>query len=122
SVPCGAGQIVTDCCLPPAPLPAPNCSMTGTTIDCPANSGGVSVCTAHVTVSQSAPMNLGQEVPQLAGKSSFGNLSISQIAYVVDNNSLNVDLPPVIIYLAAEGVTDPGQATKFGTVPAIAAR
>ena len=25
-VPCGAGQIVTDCCNPPAPLPAPDCS------------------------------------------------------------------------------------------------
>jgi hypothetical protein len=121
SVPCGAGQLVTNCCAPPAPLPAPNCSMPGTTIDCPPSSGGVSVCTAHVTVSQSVPMNLGQESPQLAGKSSFANLSIKQISYAVDSNSLNIDVPPVIIYLAAEGVTDPAQATKFGTVPAIAA-
>jgi hypothetical protein len=42
---------------------------------------------------------------------------------VVSNNSLNVDLPPLSIYLAPSNVTDPTdpRAVLFGTVPSIPA-
>src|SRR5215468_5458082 len=56
-VPCGTGQIVTDCCNPPPPLPAPDCNANMVT--CEPNAGGTSVCTAQITVSQASPINLG---------------------------------------------------------------
>src|SRR5580765_8049380 len=59
-VPCGAGQIVTDCCNPPPPLPAPDC--TANQITCEQNENGTNVCMAQMTVSQSSPINLGQEI------------------------------------------------------------
>src|SRR3954447_15085768 len=64
-VPCGAGQIVTDCCNPPAPLPAPDCSANP--ITCEQNENGMDVCMAEAKVSQSQTMNLGQDVQQLSG-------------------------------------------------------
>jgi hypothetical protein len=122
-VPCGTGQPVTDCCNPPAGLglPMPDCSMT--MLACETDTHGMDVCTAVVTITQSQSMNLGQEVPQLQGAVGLGNLSINQISYTVMDNTLNIDLPPVTLYLAPSGITDPNDASakKFGTVPAIAA-
>jgi hypothetical protein len=121
AVPCGSGQLITDCCNPPAGLglPMPDCSMT--MLACEANSGGTDVCTAVVTVSQSQTLNLGQQVPQLQGAVGLGNVTINQISYTVVDNSLDIDLPPVTLFLAPNGVTDPNDpgAKKFGTVPAI---
>jgi len=123
AVPCGSGQVITDCCNPPAGLglPMPDCTMT--MLACEANAGGMNVCTAVVPVSQGQSMNLGQQVPQLQGAVGLGNVSINQISYTVVDNSLNIDLPPVTLYLAPNGVTDPNDpnAKKFGTVPTIAA-
>ena len=99
----------------------PDCTMT--MLACEANAGGMNVCTAVVPVSQGQSMNLGQQVPQLQGAVGLGNVSINQISYTVVDNSLNIDLPPVTLYLAPNGVTDPNDpnAKKFGTVPTIAA-
>jgi hypothetical protein len=123
AVPCGTGQIITDCCNPPAGLglPMPDCSMT--MLACEANTAGMDVCTAVVTVSQSQTLNLGQQVPQLQGAVGLGNLTINQISYTVLDNTLNIDLPPVTLFLAPNNVTDPNDPTakKFGTVPSIAA-
>src|SRR6266404_4873891 len=108
-VPCGAGQVVTDCCNPPDPLPQPDCSVNA--LSCDNN-----VCALHVDVSVSQVMDLKKEVPAL---SSFSNQSlidvtITQIKYAY-SSSMNVDLPPVDLYLAPDGVTsasDPS-AKKF---------
>jgi len=99
----------------------PDCTMT--MLDCEANAGGMDVCTAVVTLSQSQQLNLGQQVPQLQGAVGLGNVSINNISYTVLDNSLNIDLPPVTLFLAPNGVTDPNDPTakKFGTVPAITA-
>jgi hypothetical protein len=114
SVPCGDGQVITDCCNPPA-------DCTTTPLVCqPDNSSvnnGANVCTAVIPESISNSINLSG-----AGLSSFpaGNISIDSVAYTVSNNTLNVDLPPVAIYLAPDGVTDPKNgAMLFGTIPAI---
>jgi len=121
SVPCGDGQVIADCCNPPPPAPAPDCTTTPL-VCAPDNSSvnnGASVCTAEIPQSISNTINLSG-----AGLSSFpaGNISIDSIAYTVSNNTLNVDLPPVAIYLAPEGVTDPKNgAMLFGTIPAIMA-
>jgi hypothetical protein len=117
AVPCGAGQLVMDCCAPPAPLPQPNCAMTPLACD-------EGLCALHQPVTVVQKMNLGQEVPQLRSLSGqrLVNVSISQIRYTV-NSTLNVDMPPVALYLAPDGVSDPNdpQAKRFGTVPTTAA-
>jgi hypothetical protein len=119
-VPCGTGQAVTDCCNPPAPAPTPDC--TTTPLVCAADSSGASVCTAQIPESFPTEINLGSTVP---GLSSFptGNISIKSVDYTISNNTLNVDLPPVTIYLAPDMVTDPrdARAAVFGTIPAIPA-
>jgi len=120
-VPCGTGQIVTDCCNPPAPLPAPDCNAN--TVTCEPNASGANVCTAQVTVSQATPINLGQEVPALNSITGVLNIKIKKISYTVNDNTLSVNLPDVVLYVAPQGVTDPNDpsAQKFGTMPAIAA-
>jgi hypothetical protein len=123
-VPCGASLPVpfTDCCNPPPPLPSPGCS-ANQQIACEQNENGMDVCTASATVSKSQTMNLGQEVQQLSGLTGVVSISIKHIGYQVTANTLDIDLPDVILYLAPEGVTDASDpnAQKFGTMPAIAA-
>ena len=119
-VPCGAPPVV-DCCSPTPPLPQPDCNMTP--ITCEQNENGMNVCMAQVTVSQSTTMNLGMEVPDLAGFTSIVNIKIKRIGYVVNANTLTVDLPDVDLYLAPSGVMDPmdSQAIHFGKLPGIPA-
>lgn len=120
-VPCGAGQLVMDCCNPPAPAPMPNCAMAP--ITCEANSAGTAVCTALVTASVSQAVNLSAEVPDLAAATSLADVRIEAINYEVPSNTLNVDVPPLALFLAPAGVTDPADpsAVKFGTLPLIPA-
>lgn len=122
SVPCGDGQLVTDCCNPPDPAPKPDCTTTPL-VCAPDNSSvnnGASVCTAELPESLASEINLGNSVPSSVPT---GNISIASVGYVVTSNSLNVDLPPVTIYLAPDGVTKPtdAQAMVFGTIPVIPA-
>lgn len=95
-----------------------NCNTTP--LSCPAGS-----CEADIPESLSSAINLAQQVPQLATfpGHSLVKVSISSISYQVSDNTLNVDLPPMAIYLAPDGVTDVNDpsAMLFGTVPAIPA-
>ena len=120
-VPCGPDQTITDCCNPPQPLPMPDCAMTP--LVCEPNGGATGVCTAVVTVSTGQAVNLSSEVPDLAGATSLVDLRIEHIDYKVPSNTLNVDVPPMALYLAPAGVTDPNdtRAVKFGTLPLIPA-
>lgn len=81
------------------------------------------VCTAVVAVTQSTEMNLGQEAPELGGVTGAVDISIDRIGFAVTTNTLNVDLPPVLLYMAPAGVTDPAdpRAMLFGTVPSVPA-
>lgn len=91
-----------------------------TPLTCPAGT-----CEADVPESAYSPINLAQQVPQLATfpGHSLVKVSISSIKYDVTQNTLNVDLPPMEIYLAPDGVTDASDpsAALFGTVPPIPA-
>ncbi|HEY2903115.1 MAG TPA: hypothetical protein VGL59_21210 [Polyangia bacterium] len=113
AVPCGDGQLVTDCCsLPP---PAPDCSVNMITCD-------NALCTLHVPLSLAQSVNLKMEVPALSSFSnqSLINVTISKISYTYAS-TLNVDLPPMDLYIANDGVTTaPGDgAQKFGTTKTI---
>ena len=91
-------------------------------ISCDQNENGAMVCMAQMTVSQSTPIDLGQEVPALNSITGVLNIKIKKISYTVNANTLTVNLPDVILYVAPQGVTDPNDpnAQKFGTLPAIA--
>ncbi len=120
-VPCGPTQTVMECCNPPQPLPMPDCTMTP--LVCEPNGGSIGVCTAVVTVSVAQAVNFSAEVPDLAGATSLVDLRIERIDYAVPSNTLNVDVPPLALYLAPAGVMDASdsRAVKFGTIPLIPA-
>jgi hypothetical protein len=121
--------------LPPAALPrvpcttGDECCALGATFgyDCAVNrplicdGGG---CAVEIVVETHQSIDLGREVPELAGLSGqrLADVFISKISYTV-TNMLNVELPAVKLYLAPDGVTTTadGQAAEFGTVPATAA-
>jgi hypothetical protein len=115
TIPCGADG---DCCTL-AGAAGYTCSST-LMLSCPAGS-----CEAQVPESTHSSVNLAMQVGQLATfpGHSLVNVSIQSINYTVSNNTLNVDLPPISIYLAPDGVTDPNDpsAELFGTVPPIPA-
>jgi hypothetical protein len=91
-----------------------------TPLMCPAGS-----CEADIPESLSSSINLAQSVPQLATfpGHSLLKVSIASISYQVADNTLNVDLPPILVYLAPDGVTDISDPSVmlFGTVPSIPA-
>src|SRR5882724_6733078 len=112
AVPCGAGQLVTDCCHPPAPAPAPDC--VATPLAC-VNS----VCALEFPVNISQKIDLKNEVPSLASVAASSlSITIKQITYTIAS-TMNVELPSIDIYVAPSTVTsvDDPSAKKFGTVP-----
>jgi hypothetical protein len=96
---------------------------------CPPAVGNVSftcdnaVCTAHVPVVVAQPMNLKSEVSALSSVNSqtLADITLESMSYVVDNTT-DVALPELSLYLAPDKVTDPMMAQKFGTVPAVPAK
>jgi hypothetical protein len=106
TVPSVACTTDAECCPPGSP------SCAGLVCD-------GTMCALHKTVVVTETMTLGAEVPQLHGAQSLADVFISQIRYTTAS-TLNVVLPPVTIYLAPNGVSDPADpaAKKFGTVPA----
>jgi hypothetical protein len=115
AVPCGGSNVVQDCCNPPAPLPKPNCAANP--LMCVSG-----VCTLEQPVTVSNTVNLKAEVPVLSSVSnqSIADITLSNLHYEAQN-TLNVDVPPLVLYIAADGVTNPNDpsAQKFGTVPMI---
>jgi hypothetical protein len=91
-----------------------------TPLTCPAGS-----CEADVPESLNSSINLAQSVPQLATfpGHSLVKVTIASINYQVSDNTMNVDVPSMQIFLAPDGITDAHDpsAALFGTVPAIPA-
>ena len=113
SIACGSDN---DCCTLGA---AAGLDCTMTTLACQSGS-----CAAELPESQATSIDLATDVmPSLSQYTSLVSISISRITYTVRSNSLNIDVPPLSIYLAPDGVTDPtdSRAQLFGTVPAITA-
>lgn len=89
-------------------------------------SAGAGVCAVRLPI-ESPPQIIDLSMQsQLSGVNgqTLASVSISQIAYVIDSNSLNRDLPPIELFLAPQNVTSTSDPTahKFGTVPAIASK
>ena len=111
SIACGSDS---DCCTLGS---AAGLDCTMTTLACMSGS-----CAAELPESQATMIDLSQ-VPSLSSYTSLVSISISSIKYAVRNNTLNVAVPPLSIYLAPNTVTDPtdSRAVLFGTVPSIPA-
>lgn len=116
TIPCAADA---DCCPLLVSAAGIDCSML--ICDAPTQS-----CAFAVTV-ETPPqtVNLKDESPSLSKYSSQNILAItvSSISYTIPRNTLNVDLPPVDLFVAPLGTTtasDPA-AIQFGTVPVIRA-
>jgi hypothetical protein len=114
TIPCTASA---DCC--PVFVTAAGIDCTMLVCDAPTQS-----CAFTVTV-ETPPqsVNLKNEVPELASYSSQSvlDITLSRLTFDVNVNSLNVDLPPVDLFVASQNATstaDPS-AVKFGTVPVI---
>jgi hypothetical protein len=108
SVSCGQGGMVADCCQAPA-----NCATTPLACE-------NSVCVLEFSINQSQTINLKMQVPSLSSLSgqTLAKISISQVTYTIAS-TMNVDLPPVDVYIAPSNVTsssDPA-AQKFGSIP-----
>jgi hypothetical protein len=115
---CGSGGVVADCCNPPPPFPNFGCDKVPLACD-----GGV--CSLKFAYEQVQAVDLAKEVPSLSssGGQIFSSMTLTTIDLTVDENSLNVTLPPVDIYLApasANTASDPG-AKKIGTMSSKAA-
>ncbi len=105
---------------------ASDCCTLGTAagLDCATLACMSGSCADQLPESQATSINLSTDVkPSLSKYSSLVSISISRITYTVRSNTLNVDVPPLSIYLAPDGVTDPtdSRVQLFGTVPSIAA-
>ncbi len=114
--PCGAGTPIADCCAP-----AP-----GVTVDCQSYplACEAGTCTLGLRVEIPQSINLGMEAPEFkrVEGQSVAAIHLKAIHYDVVNN-LNVDVPPIDIFLApsdATSSTHPG-ARKLGTVPLLPA-
>jgi hypothetical protein len=100
AVPCGAGLV--DCCNPGAVVAqqfsAVNCSMYPLTCE--------GVCAFNLDYEVAQPVNLVDEVPALGGaeRNVLEDVFLKSIKYGVDNE-LNVDMPPVDVYVAPAGAT-----------------
>lgn len=119
--------------LPPATLPSFPCAddatcctaatAVGVNCDMVLCDGGSGTCALKVTVETTPQsIDLKTQAPELGKYSNQTviDVTIGQIKYDINMNSMNVDLPPVELFVAPDGTTstsDPA-ATRFGTVPA----
>src|SRR4051812_12768568 len=110
SIACAAD---TDCCPPAVMALGIDCAL----IVC---DGVSSTCAFAVTV-EAPPqeIDLKQSVPSSLSSQSVIDITVSQITYDVTENSMNVDLPPVQLFIADDSATsaDDPSAVLFGTVP-----
>ncbi|HJZ86275.1 MAG TPA: hypothetical protein VKN99_13940 [Polyangia bacterium] len=94
-----------------------SCQGTGWTLAC--NAG---TCEATVIAVLVAKVDLSTD-PTLARAKSVSDVTLKSIEYAICNNTLNVPVPQIEIWLAPETVTKPDPAMgakKIGTVPMVA--
>lgn len=82
-------------------------------------------CQVSVKVALWHTFDLGAERPelqQIEGQP-LVEVRIERVYYTVEENSLDVDSPPLTVYVAPEGIMSPddGQAQEVGTIPSISA-
>jgi hypothetical protein len=92
---------------------------------CSATCGSGDRCEVSVRVALWHTFDLGAERPelqQIEGQP-LVDVRIERVYYTVNQNSLDVDSPPLTVYVAPEGIMSPddNQAQAIGTIPSVAA-
>jgi hypothetical protein len=109
---------------------APQSCATAASMACASNcsascDSGTQTCDLSLAVSLSQPVNLEEEEPQLQTINSEPviKVTIDSVTYTVATNTLNVDTPPITIYVAPSTVTDATDpmAQAIGTLAAVPA-
>lgn len=108
----------------------PNLCRTLATAACPQGqctgscSATTMTCELTIPVRLFTTINLASERPELQQieDRAFVSVTIDSIGYGVSRNTLNVETPPMSIYIAPAAVMDPANATAIGTLPAIPPR
>jgi hypothetical protein len=110
---CGPTGVVSDCCNPPYPLPKFDCTTVPLACD-----GGV--CSLKFAYEQVQAVDLAKEVPSLSSSKGqiFSEMTLKTIDLTIEENTLNVSLPPVDIYLAPASIMTASNpaAKKIGTM------
>ena len=117
------GETIPSVPCPPADCTAAAdqfCTAGSCTADCDANAH----CQAHVSVSVFQSFDLANEAPELAEIASkpIASVTVESIAFRIKENTLNVPTPPLELYLAPQGVSDPAsdEAEHIGTLAPVA--
>jgi hypothetical protein len=112
-LPCGPGQPIADCCVPPAGAPAVDC--TRTPLVCEAER-----CVLSFRYEEVKEVNLARDVPSLKSYNGmiFSQVLLKQIDLDV-NNKLNVTTPAIDLFVAPINVTSTSMsgAQKIATIP-----
>ncbi len=92
---------------------------------CSGSCGNGDRCQVSVRVALWHTFDLGAERPelqQIEGQP-LVDVRIERVYYSVDENSLDVDSPPLTVYVAPEGIMSPddNQAQVVGTIPSVSA-
>ena len=92
---------------------------------CSGSCGAGHSCQVSVKVALWHTFDLGAERPelqQIEGQP-LVEVRIERVYYSVDENSLDVDSPPLTVYVAPEGIMSPddSQAQEVGTIPSVSA-
>ncbi|HLU68195.1 MAG TPA: hypothetical protein VKZ63_18050 [Kofleriaceae bacterium] len=90
---------------------------------CAGACGGDDTCEVWIAVSLWHTFDLAAERPeleQIEGQP-LVEVSIDRVSYEITENTLNVPSPPLVVYVAPEGVMSPAdaQAQAIGTIPPI---
>jgi len=107
----------TDCCPLAISAAGIDCSM----LVCDAPSGSCAFAVVVQSPPQMIDLKNEAQIPSSLANQSVIDITVNKLTYDVNQNSLNVDLPPVDLFVGPQGTTkvsDPG-VVKFATVPSI---
>ncbi len=94
-------------------------------MDCSGTCNAAMRCAINLDVGLHTNVNLLMEKPELQqiNDRAVIEVTIDDVTYVVEQNTLNVETPEIAVYVAPMSVMDPGdpQAKKIGTIPSVAA-
>lgn len=122
-------QNVADTYLKTSCASQPNVCTTAAASACSANCTGVcdaaSKCDLQLMVAVHQGVDLVMERPELKtiNDEPVIKVTVDSVTYEVTNNTLNLDTPPMGIYVAPMSITDPNDpmARQVGTIAAISA-
>ena len=116
-VPTIACSATSDCC----PLAVSAAGIDCTMLICDTTSASCAFAVVVQSPPQMIDLKNEAQLPSSLSNQSVLDITVNKLSYDVSQNSMNIDLPPVDLFLGPQGATkpsDPG-VVKFATVPSI---